>query len=447
MNRYIKAAAIRLPGLRKIYLDKEALRQELAEVEGQRDGFLRERDEAEGKLKELYAYHQRLEEDVRRVYAGHGELEKEINFLKFRMGMLDQLHEEVVQRQWSGDSTWSQYVCRFPFERIEILPRGEVYTCCSIAIKNGFSIGNIFTDSIDQIWNSDNAKKLRYSVSKGNFEYCQEKCIYWKNREQRLYPILERQESSYTDFSQCTLEKGPAHITLSCDETCNLQCKSCRVSKRGLTRDESRKLEAVLFQKIRPLLSNCHQLDLLGSGEVFASAACMALLKSLDAREFPDLQIGIITNGQLFTRERWAELANLRGMPLFFTVSVDAAEKDTYEMLRLGGSWEALCRNMAFLGQLRRDGKIAEFALQFVVQRDNFRQMKDFAALAGRWGADQVNFLGLDNWGTYSQEEYRRLNVFDPANPCRNEAEEILKGVVLDAHGIRVLHNIPDIAI
>ena len=447
MNRYLKAVAIRLPILRKIYLDKEALRQELAEVEGQRDGFLRERDWAEAKLQELYAYHHKLEADIERVYAGHGELEKEINFLKFRMGTLDQLHEEVVQRKWSGDNPWRQYMCMFPFERIEILPGGEVYTCCSGAVKNGFSIGNIFTDSIDEIWNSDNAKKLRYSVAKGDFEYCLESCIYWKNREQKLYPIVDRQESDYGDYCQCSVAKGPGHIVLSCDETCNLQCKSCRISKHGLTKEESGKLEAVLLQKVRPLLADCFQLDLLGSGEVFASAACMSFLKTLTAEEFPHLQLGIITNGQLFTRERWAGLENLKGIPLHFTVSVDGAERETYEKLRLGGKWDVLCRNMSFLGGLRKAGQVEEFTLHFVVQRENFRQMKDFVSLAERWGADQVNFLGLDNWGTYSPEEYSRMNVFTSGNPHRQEAEELLDKVVRNARGIQVLHNIPGLKV
>jgi len=217
------------------------------------------------------------------------------------------------------------------------------------------------------------------------------------------------------------------------------------VSRRGLTREESRKLEEMLFQKVRPMLANCHQLDLLGSGEVFASAACMSLLKTLTAAEFPNLRIGIITNGQLFTRERWAELANLKGIPLFFTVSADAAERETYEELRLGGKWDVLCRNMAFLGELRRTGQVAEFTLQFVVQRDNFRQIKDFIVLAKSWGADQVNFLGLDNWGTYSQEEYRQLNVFDPGNPHREEAERMLTEAVQTASGVKVLQNILDL--
>ena len=109
-------------------------------------------------------------------------MEEEINFWKFRHDETSALHERVVEQKWSGKRPYKDYCCTFPFERIEILPRGEVYTCCSGALKSGYHIGNIYTDDFARMWNCEKVKKLRYAVTKGDFEYCLEYCVWLSNR-------------------------------------------------------------------------------------------------------------------------------------------------------------------------------------------------------------------------------------------------------------------------
>lgn len=128
-----------------------------------------------------------LQADNDRVYAGHRGLEEEIHFLKFRAQTLDELHESVVFGRWPHDGSFRDYTCRNPFENVEILPRGEVYTCCSAYLKHNYAIGNIFNEDFQEIWNSEKARRLRRSVQEGNFEFCQKycKCLYdaAKNRK------------------------------------------------------------------------------------------------------------------------------------------------------------------------------------------------------------------------------------------------------------------------
>lgn len=365
-----------------------------------------------------------------------------IGFLEFRISRLDQLHEEVVQRKWKNDMTRQNYTCLYPFERIEVCTQGRVYTCCSSYLKPDFLIGNIFYDDIDQIWNSDSAKKLRYSVLKGDFEYCHEHCRLWHNRKGSPYPLVKRPICDYEDYRQCEVKKGPTYITLACDQTCNLYCKSCRKSKIVLAPEESKKLEQMLEQKIRPLLRDCKYLSMLGSGEVFASPACSNFLKSITAEEFPNLSILLDTNGQLLTPSRWMEYQNLRGLPISFTVSIDAAEKDTYESIRCGGKWDILYDNMVFLGELKKKLEVQYIQLNFVVQKENYKQMAAFVELGKKWNADAILFTRINNWGTYSRDEYQQLNIFDSANPCRQEAQDILYNIVQTTKGIKILENI-----
>lgn len=135
----------------------------------------------------------------------------------------------------------------------------------------------------------------------------------------------------------------------------------------------------------------------------------------------------------------------MRGIPLTISVSIDAAKQETYELLRRGGKWNILCENMEFCRELRENGDIEKFTINFVVQRDNYQEMRDFVALGERWKADRVTFTQLNQWGTCSDEEYRRLNVFDPANECYQEAMDTLSDIINTATEIEIMHNIQGI--
>ena len=404
MNRFLKKAALWVPQIKKLYREREELYRE-------RDGWV--------------------------IAAGVYQNQADI---------LSRLHDEVVQRRWEGCMRGGGgYTCLYPFERLEISTDGGARSCCASYLKPGLLFGNAFEQDIESVWNSENAKKLRYSVAKGDFEYCRENCVLWQNRGINPEPVVKRQDSDYENYHQCALNKGPSIIQLTCDLSCNLYCSSCRTAPKALSAEESEKLLEFLNQKIRPLLPNCKELGMLGSGEVFASKACSAFLKTLTAAEFPQLTIHLTTNGQLLTRKRWAEYENLKGIPLTLSVSIDAARRETYELLRRGGKWETLCENMEFCRELREKGETTKFMLNFVVQRDNFREMRDFVALGKRWGADRVTFTHLDQWGTRSDEEYHKLDVFDLSNPCYQEAFDILSDIVHTAVGIEIAHNIPNI--
>ena len=175
----------------------------------------------------------RLQKDNLRVYQGNLGLMEEINFLKYRIQETCRLHDEVVERHWNNEKSRKEYSCLYPFERIEVLSGGEVYTCCSGYVRHNYYIGNIYKNSFEEIWNSESAKKLRYSVTKGNFEFCTNKCKWLHmgrntigGETATLNPIIKRNEQNYNyeTFNDCIVQESPKYITLTCDESCNLSC-------------------------------------------------------------------------------------------------------------------------------------------------------------------------------------------------------------------------------
>lgn len=393
-----------------------------------------------------------LQKDNDRVYAGHRGLEEEINFLKYRISTLDELHESVVQGTGVHDGSLKRYKCMNPFEKIELLPRGEVYTCCSAYLKHNYYIGNIFEQSFEEIWNSERALKLRYSVSNGNFEYCMKTCK-WLHKENieimadtaLFNPIVERTREDYVDnWKQCRLDKLPRSITLTCDETCNLTCPTCRNSVKALKKEDAELLYERLETVIKPMLRDCELLGALGSGDIFASYALTKFYKTLTAKEFPKLELYIITNLQLLTPEKWDEMDNLRMFPLRLGVSVDAAKKETYEKNRRGGGWEILCSNLEFIREWRKraDNKIEFLCLNFVIQENNFRQVEEFLKFAEEYGADAVEFQKLQNWGTFSDEEFMQRNVLDKTHTLHDDVCRRLKEVMAKEWKVKIIQNI-----
>lgn len=386
------------------------------------------------------------------VYDGNLLLMEQMNALNYRIEELDKLHDEVVERQWNQDKSREEYTCLYPFERIEIMPKGEVYTCCSTYLKHNYYIGNIFQESFDEIWNSTKAKKLRYSVTKGCFEYCNHNCK-WLNEgidphaDERppVTPIRARSEAAYTynNYMECEEKSYPKTIALTCDESCNLYCKTCRNHRIVKTKEESLKLYDRLMTVVRPLLKECEHLDVLGSGDLFASKAVLDFVKTLTKEEFPNLKIFIITNAQLLTEKMWNSLTNLHQIPVSIGVSVDATEADTYEKIRRGAKWETLCRNLEFISSLRtkEESNITALRLQFVIQRLNFMQMKDFVAFAKEYHADTVDFQRVANWGTFSDEEFLIEDVFHPDNENYTDASDMLREICENEKEIEIIRN------
>jgi wyosine [tRNA(Phe)-imidazoG37] synthetase (radical SAM superfamily) len=126
------------------------------------------------------------------------------------------------------------------------------------------------------------------------------------------------------------------------------------------------------------------------------------------------------TNGLLFTRERWARIARSHAAIDWISVSVDAAREDTYRKNR-GGDFRKLLDCLEFVGELRRAGTIELFFINFVVQENNFREMKEFMELGKKHGCDLVEFQCIENWGTFTPEQFAAVAVHHPSHPNHQE--------------------------
>lgn len=353
-----------------------------------------------------------------------------------------------ARRQLRGDGKLdgmnfdlSDKFCHMPFTQLATGYKGDAFACCCPAWVP-FPIGNVFTaPTADAVWNSEAAVEIRRSVLDGDFRYCSRTlCSYIAAQKlPRKDDITDPTLRGYIDQRKVVLDDVPQMVQLNHDPTCNLACPSCRTEIIAAKAEEQDTYARAAERVILPLLARVNgQSYISGGGEAFASRHYRSILAAMNRKDFPGLNLHLITNGLLVTPQRWSEYPQLPEMLDVLSVSVDAARPETYERLRRPAKWPALMSNLEVMAEMRRARKIRRFQLNFVVQEDNYREILEFVALGKRLAADNIWFQRLTNYGAFDEGTFTRADVTSPRHPEHAVLLEILRDPVLKQPGIDI---------
>lgn len=326
-------------------------------------------------------------------------------------------------------TTWK---CTHAFNTAKLQADGTVDFCqCNRWLVYGNLCGNAFLQTMDEIENSVVTKLFRYSVEKGKYCFCTMACPGL--RECGL-------NSKTIDFEE-ECDKRVAMATF--DKSCNLRCQTCRNS---LIYESSDRNDYLTEFMINQLISKYSVINCAGDGEVFASEYYKKIIKSSVGKN-----IIFQTNGVLAYPDKVDKLIDEIQGKIVFTVSVDAATKETYEKIRRGGNFNQLIKNLTYIGEQVKRGRIATLVLNFVISAVNVDEIESFVNLARNVGAQAVHFTRVENWGTYSDEEYSEVSVFDAnGNTKTAELKETLENIksaddiknfIMDDYSVRLFIN------
>ena len=101
-----------------------------------------------------------------------------------------------------------------------------------------------------------------------------------------------------------------------------------------------------------------------------------------------------------------------------YWISIDAGSPEVYEQVRVGGDWDTLMGSLDFL---KEQGLSRLVTLQFVVQKNNFRDIPNFVQLL-----DKYNFKGI----LTNLDNYREHNVLDNRHESYAECKTIVESVL-----------------
>lgn len=325
--------------------------------------------------------------------------------------------------------------CNTMLNHLEILNNGDTRYCCTTFVRQGED--NILDKDRDEVWNSSLHKIMCLSTENKTFSFCDKTMCPLFVGKKPEDPMLE-------DGDYKKAKKYPEVVALGYDSSCNLSCSTCRKELHFAKGKELERVNEITKLVKKEYLSECRFLILAGNGEVFASPAYREIYESAECR--PEF-IRLLSNGMLFNPTNWERFKKGKTAKIMLTVSVDAATKETYESIRRNGNFDILKRNMEFASKLRKTGDLCYFRMNFVVQRENYREMIPFVEWGESLGVDEVFFTKILNWGTYTEEEFAGISMMeeDGITP-KPELKEVLehpamKSKIVDLGTIQYSHK------
>ncbi len=315
-------------------------------------------------------------------------------------------YESLLKRIYYAPAIFNNRACSLAFEQCLIGETGDFTIAC--CWNKGFCIGNIWTEKYKKIWNSLYAKLFRLSVIDGTYVFCEKEfcpflayeCSHNESEKD------DRTERHYNDIDSGTT---PESLGINIDCRCNLYCRSCRnelytASKEYV--DNKVKLGKLIKNEV--FQSELKYIEIAGSGEVFLSDIYNDLVMN-DGRRYVE-KLFIQSNGTLFSMDKFIKYEKMSD-EIGFCISIDAATKETYELLRRGGNWERLLKNLEMIADLRRSDRIKHFFLAYVIQQDNISEMEMFVRMAKDYSVDKVYFSKMRNFGNIRPEDWVNQSV------------------------------------
>lgn len=303
--------------------------------------------------------------------------------------------------------------CPAPFFYIELHEGGEVFTCCPAYIK--YSIGNIYQNSIEEIWNSPKAQNLRDNILKNNYSSCRtDVCGMYES------PQVFELDYVNTETPLNRIMPLPNFVKFCHDRDCIIQCITCRKQVERTTKQNNLSLNEHIETAFFPLLQNAEIVCMNGSGEALSSPHGKTLLKKISTN-FPHIRFILHTNGLLCSYPLLKKLGILHKLKVV-EVSIHAVTKTTYDKICIGSNFDRVMQNVKMLAELKAKGILDDLYLFFVVSKLNFHEMEPFAHFASELGA-KAFYWEYRNWGAQTKKEAQELSVID--SPDKKTIQQI----------------------
>ncbi len=317
--------------------------------------------------------------------------------------------------------------CRVPFEQLQFFSDGRAYACCS-ALVDKYTIGNIFEQNFEEIWNGEKISKFRESILDGSFKFCKlSSCL-------SLQTLKEDPRFRYKDGDDVKKLKSPNMLHLNIDDSCNVKCIMCR-DRNEYKAEIVKRYEEFFRKELDKILKNTEIVYLNGAGELFVSKICREITKRITSK-YPHIKLDIITNGIYADRENFEELGIKRLNSI--EVSMHAYSKEVYNKIVRNGNYEKVMNNLKFLSQMKREGKLECFWLNFVVSAYNYKEMIKFQEFAESIGA-KTNFWEYRRWGHTNFDKYYEENaIFEPTHRDYKEFKEITSNPIFDSENCSI---------
>ena len=288
--------------------------------------------------------------------------------------------------------------CSSPFTTVNILGDGRVGLCICNVWHNKQFMGNLFDNSLRDLFSSAWMQEFKDSIYDQSFRYCTDRCSKLHN--------LDKIEN-FND-----IDRNPVLPTIiylqDIDRTCNLRCASCRLTtdySPAINLNAKKILDRLIddYQGFNQSVMICGD----GMGDVFSSAAYLDFMHNPKLPEC--FKFAFNTNGTLLTKNIDL-IKKLRHRFTGVCVSFDASSADTYKDIR-GANFNIVLdgvRQVIDLG--------INVTTSFVLQRKNYKEILEYKELGKSLGVTFIGMEKIKRWGHMTEEWWNENQIDDNSN-------------------------------
>lgn len=259
--------------------------------------------------------------------------------------------------------------CYLPYNSLTFSFSGKVFVC---GYNRDILLGKYPENTIDQIWNGVNAKKLREHLSNNDLSFGCQHCKYFFDKEKftNLRPLV------FDKYYQNTAATYPTVFEFELSNECNLECQMCHGEVSSSIRKNKDKLppipmvyDDIFVEQLAEYIPHLKEAKFYG-GEPFLIPIYYKIWEKVKELN-PSLELFLITNGMHWNKKIEALVTDLN---FDLAVSIDAMDKEKLETIRKNVVKEKLLENIERFSRIcSKKGKY--LSLSFTLQKDNWDQL------------------------------------------------------------------------
>lgn len=336
----------------------------------------------------------------------------------------------------------SKKICYNPWTHFEASnPNGDVTMCPDYITV----LGNVNKQSIEDIWNGEKYQQIRKQMyNDGADKMCGSNCallngmknyqsfswFHEMDKNSNIYKNAVLNEDEIYKGKTC-LSSYPRWMRVTISFKCNYNCYHCYQENE---REINRRLPKTFISEVKKYVDYYQFIFLIG-GEPTLFPEFHDLLKFGMNNSY--LRYGISSNGSVIHRF-FSEIEKINWA--FIAISLDAANKDTYELLRKSKKWEKVNQNLQVISNMKKNNNFA-FTIAMTVNSKNCNQIYDFVSLANNYNAmPKINLVSNHDRSLKFNREYLSFDNKQKES-ILEQIERVLKDfpIIFDETGLNIL--------
>ncbi len=275
-------------------------------------------------------------------------------------------------------------ICDYPFTRCRITCEGNIAFCC---YQESF-IGNILTNTFDEIWFGDTAEEIRLDISNGKFhKFCQvSSCPYQTEKSKHKVNYAE-----YPTFLEIDFPNTHCNVGFEEPSEKNPACVMCPRSSITFKSQNNHLFEVI--NRLKHLTPFLRQVHFGGVAEPFYKDLIFEIANLLNINQ--KVTISTITNGTLLNQEITKKFLKFNNSILTF--SLDAATSQTYHKIRILSSFDEVLGNLYSYGE-KRNKKNQFLKIINNINMLNIHEVKEMCKIAKKAGVNLLEFIPTEGW-------------------------------------------------